>query len=196
MPKRNSQQQREISKQFWQYLQSKNLKPPTKLELRQIYYDDYKKSIPGSPTAAFSSVLYQLKRMKKLTKGEGGDSILYYERRGRKMVIAIDQNYVQRRRTKKEKDQIVEVPRNQAFLDDLKKAFVANKYVAKMTDDQLYIYSANQSVCQSVPSVCQSASQSESVPSVSAISPSVSQSTCQSVTLYQSFIQSVGQKLN
>lgn len=128
MPKASNKQQKEISKQFWQYLRSKNLKPETKLELRQLYYNDFKKSLPsGSPSLAFSSVLYHLKRMKKLTKGEQG-SILYYERKGRRMVIAMDQNYVQRRKIKlAENDQVTEISRNQGFLDELKKAFVANK---------------------------------------------------------------------
>lgn len=134
MPKANSQRQRDISKQFWQYLHSKNLRPASKLALRQVYYNEFKRGIPSSPTVAFSSVLYQLKRMKKLTKGSDGESILYYEKKGKKMVIAMDQNFVQRRKTKNEKDQVIEIPRNQAFLEGLKKAFVKNKYVVGLND--------------------------------------------------------------
>lgn len=133
MPRGNTQQQLALSKEFWKYLRSKNLKPDSKLELRNIYYNEFKKGLPPSaPSVAFSSILYHLKRAKRLIKGSKNDSILYYERRGKKMVIAVDQTYVQRRKNRKSgqvgKDvNETEVPRNQSIVEDLKKVFLKNK---------------------------------------------------------------------
>ncbi|XP_031566340.1 putative helicase mov-10-B.1 [Actinia tenebrosa] len=147
MPRANTQQQIAITKDFWKFLRSKNLKPDSKQELRNIYYDEFKKGlIPSGPTVAFSSILYHLKRMKRLTKGSEPDSILYYERRGKKMVIAVDQTYVQRRKNRqsgqKRKDvNDKEVPRNQSFVEDLKKVFLKNKDILTEDKKNVRIYS-------------------------------------------------------
>ena len=88
-----------VTKQFWQYLSTERLRPSTKVELRQVYYEQFKKTLDRSfPTVSFSTVMFHLKRMKKLVKcKDGSDNLLYFERKGRRLVLAVDQSFVQRK---------------------------------------------------------------------------------------------------
>lgn len=99
MPPANHEYKKNISKQFWQYLSTERLRPTTKPELRQVYYEQFKKTLDhSSPTVPFSAVLFHLKRMKKLVKcKDGSDNLLYFERKGRRLVLAVDQSFVQRK---------------------------------------------------------------------------------------------------
>ena len=99
MPRASYDDQKNITKAFWKYLCSESLKPPTKLELRQVYYEKFKSTLhSGTPSVPFSSVLYNLKRMKKLVKcKDGSNNLLYFERKGRGLVLAVDQSFVQRK---------------------------------------------------------------------------------------------------
>ena len=99
MPAANHEYKKNISKQFWQYLSTERLRPSTKPELRQVYYEQFKKTLDcSSPSVSFSTVLFHLKRMKKLVKcKDGSDNLLYFERKGRRLVLAVDQSFVQRK---------------------------------------------------------------------------------------------------
>ena len=99
MPAANHEYKKNISKQFWQYLSTERLRPSTKSELRQVYYEQFKKTLDcSSPSVSFSTVLFHLKRMKKLVKcKDGSDNLLYFERKGRRLVLAVDQSFVHRK---------------------------------------------------------------------------------------------------
>ena len=99
MPSANNAHKKNVSKQFWQYLSTERLRPSTKLELRQVYYEQFKKTlVRSSPSVAFSTILFHLKRMKKVVKcKDGSDNLLYFERKGRRLVLAVDQSFVQRK---------------------------------------------------------------------------------------------------
>ena len=131
-----------VSKEFWKYLDTKRLKPETRSELRTIYYEEFRKTLPPSictTNTAFSSIMCHLKRMKRLTKAKDGKTILYYQRKGRRLVLAVDQGFVQRQkrraasRASGEKD--VDETENEeqqsepedSLLLELKKKFVQNK---------------------------------------------------------------------
>lgn len=107
MPSANNAHKKNVSKQFWQYLTTERLRPSTKLELRQVYYEQFKKTLDrSSRSVAFSTILFHLKRMKKVVKcKDGSDNLLYFERKGRHLVLAVDQSFVQRKQknTSKEK---------------------------------------------------------------------------------------------
>lgn len=99
MPRASYEDKKNVTKAFWQYLCSQSLKPPSKLELRQVYYEKFKSTLDyGTPSVAFSGVLFHLQRMKRLVKcKDGSNNILYFERRGRRLVLAVDQSFVQRK---------------------------------------------------------------------------------------------------
>lgn len=99
MPQAGNEYKKNVTKQFWKFLSTERLRPSTKLELRQVYYDQFKKTLDrSSPTVSFSTILFQLKRMKKLVKSkDGSDTLLYFERKGRRLVLAVDQSFVQRK---------------------------------------------------------------------------------------------------
>lgn len=99
MPQTKNDYKKNVTKQFWKYLSTERLRPSTKMELRQVYYDQFKKTLDRStPTVSFSTILFQLKRMKKLVKcKDGSDTLLYFERKGRRLVLAVDQSFVQRK---------------------------------------------------------------------------------------------------
>ena len=146
MPKANNDYKKNVTKQFWKYLSTERLRPSTKMELRQVYYGQFKKTLDrSSPTVSFSTILFQLKRMKKLVKcKDGSDTLLYFERKGRRLVLAVDQSFVQRkqRNAAKEKGEddekdVDETEREEhsGQEDDdpvleLKKLFLKHKYVA------------------------------------------------------------------
>ena len=108
MPPANSDHKKNVTKLFWQYLSTERFRPSTKMELRQVYYEKFKKTLDlSSPTVSFSAIMFHLKRMKKLVKcKDGSDNLLYFERKGRHLVLAVDQSFVQRRQRNalKEKD--------------------------------------------------------------------------------------------
>ena len=99
MPQAKNDYKKNVAKQFWKYLSTERLRPSTKMELRQVYYDQFKKTLDrANPTVSFSTILFQLKRMKKLVKcKDGSDTLLYFERKGRRLVLAVDQSFVQRK---------------------------------------------------------------------------------------------------
>ena len=99
MPRAKNDYKKNVAKQFWKYLSTERLRPSTKMELRQVYYDQFKNTLDSSiPTVSFSTILFQLKRMKKLVKcKDGSDTLLYFERKGRRLVLAVDQSFVQRK---------------------------------------------------------------------------------------------------
>ena len=99
MPQAGNEYKKNVTKQFWKFLSTERLRPSTKLELRQVYYDQFKKTLDrSSPTVSFSTILFHLKRMKKLVKSkDGSDTLLYFERKGRRLVLAVDQSFVQRK---------------------------------------------------------------------------------------------------
>ena len=99
MPQAKNDHKKNVTKEFWKYLSTERLRPSTKTELRQVYYDKFKKTLDRStPTVSFSTILFQLKRMKKLVKcKDGSDTLLYFERKGRRLVLAVDQSFVQRK---------------------------------------------------------------------------------------------------
>ena len=146
MPKANNDYKKNVTKQFWKYLSTERLRPSTKMELRQVYYGQFKKSLDrSSPTVSFSTILFQLKRMKKLVKcKDGSDTLLYFERKGRRLVLAVDQSFVQRkqRNAAKEKGEddekdVDETEREEHWgqedddpVLELKKLFLKHKYVA------------------------------------------------------------------
>ena len=141
MPPANNEYKKNISKQFWKYLSTERLRPSTKLELRQVYYEQFKKTLDrSSPTVSFSTILFHLKRMKKLVKcKDGSDNLLYFERKGRRLVLSVDQSFVQRKqktatmKSKGEDEKEVDETEEKLFeeVDDpaqeLKKLFLKHK---------------------------------------------------------------------
>ncbi|PFX21336.1 putative helicase MOV-10 [Stylophora pistillata] len=105
MPHPGNEYKKNVTKQFWKFLSTERLRPSTKMELRQVYYDQFKKTLDhSSPTVSFSTILFHLKRMKKLVKSkDGSDTLLYFERKGRRLVLAVDQSFVQRKQKKASK---------------------------------------------------------------------------------------------
>ena len=145
MPQARDDYKKNVTKQFWKYLSTERLRPSTKLELRQVYYEQFKKTLDRStPTVSFSTILFQLKRMKKLVKcKDGSDTLLYFERKGRRLVLAVDQSFVQRkqRSTSKEKGEDAEKDVDETERDkyaelegedpvlELKRLFLKHKWV-------------------------------------------------------------------
>lgn len=144
MPQATQEYKVHITKTFWKYLSSERLKPSTKAELRQLYYEKFKKTLDSSsPTVSFSTVMYYLKRRKKLVKcKDGSDNLLYFERKGRHLVLAVDQSFVQRKQkstaasSKEKVDDEKEVDETERetkadkadnTVQDLKKLFVKDK---------------------------------------------------------------------
>ena len=105
MPHPGKEYKKNVTKEFWKFLSTERLRPSTKMELRQVYYDQFKKTLDhSSPTVSFSTILFHLKRMKKLVKSkDGSDTLLYFERKGRRLVLAVDQSFVQRKQKKASK---------------------------------------------------------------------------------------------
>ena len=149
MPQATQEYKVQITKTFWKYLSSERLKPSTKAELRQLYYEKFKKTLDSSsPTVSFSTVMYYLKRRKKLVKcKDGSDNLLYFERKGRRLVLAVDQSFVQRKQkstaasSKEKVDDEKEVDETERetkadkavnTVQDLKKLFVKDKWVNYM----------------------------------------------------------------
>lgn len=116
MPSPNNEYKKNVSKQFWTYLSSHRLRPSTKMELRGVYYEQFKKTLErSSPSVPFSTILFQLKRMKKLVKcKDGSDNLLYFERKGRRLVLAVDQSFVHR----KQRNALKEKGENEKDVDE------------------------------------------------------------------------------
>ena len=87
-----------ISKEFHKYLKSQESKPGTKGQLRKLYYDSFKPTLtPGTKGVSFSTVMYQLKRMKILGTAKDRTTIIYYQS---KKLVSVDQRYVQRQKSR------------------------------------------------------------------------------------------------
>ena len=142
MSKADRDYKKSLTKEFWKFLSTERLKPSTKPELRQVYYEQFKKTLAQSScTVPFSTIMFQLKRMKKVVKSKDqSETLIYFERKGRRLVLAVDQSFIQRKKRhaskeKEDNDKDVDEAEKEKELQDqndhveqLKKLFIENKW--------------------------------------------------------------------